>query len=103
MAGYMPASLERIGEGEGFRAGLHLSAMIERPRGNHDRAAPGMASRGVQVPVDGALTITSGARRFLFGWGRFRPTAGTDQVDILSTWSPSAPLLTLGAVEAGSF
>jgi hypothetical protein len=61
-ARYMPAAFERIAEGEGFRAGLHLSAMIERPRGNHDRAAPGVASRGAQVPVDGALTITSGGR-----------------------------------------
>jgi hypothetical protein len=56
MAGDVPAAFERIGEGEGVRAGLHLSAMIERPRRDHDRGAPGMASRGGKVPVDDAMS-----------------------------------------------
>lgn len=32
MAGHMPTAFERIGEGEGFRVGLHTSHMIERPQ-----------------------------------------------------------------------
>jgi hypothetical protein len=58
MAGDMPAAFERIGEGEGFRVGLHLSAIIERPRATMTEGRPAWPAGGVKVPVDeGGLAI----------------------------------------------